>query len=162
MSSSEPRVETRSARPYACIRTRAPLSEWGRVNALVGEVRAWLDERGVAVVGAPQYRYHSVDVAGEIDVEVGWCVAEPVEGDGRVRPGEWPAGEYAVCDHVGSPDRITEAFARLDEWSARTGRPFAKRGETWVGRFETYLTDPAHEPDLDRWRTEVAYLLGTG
>ncbi|WP_156756900.1 GyrI-like domain-containing protein [Actinokineospora pegani] len=159
---SEPQIEYRPPKHYAGIRTQAPLSEWGRVNALLPEVQGWLAERGVAVVGPPMYRYHQVDEAGVIDVEVGWPVAEPVEGDGRVTAQEVPEGDYAVAVHEGSPDTIRETFDRLDEWSDRTGEYFDVRDGVWAGRFETYLTDPAHEPDMGKWRTEVAYLLNRG
>ena len=159
---TEPRVETRDEQPYASIRTTAPLSEWGRVNALLPEVRGWLAARGIAPAGAPFYRYHSVDPGGVIDVEVGWPVGSPVEGDGRVLAGARPSGEYAVVDHLGHPDRIHEAFALLDDWSERTGTAFAVRDGVWGGRFETYLTNPEEVPDLGEWRTEVAYLLAGG
>jgi len=158
---TEPHVESRTEQPYASIRTTAPLSEWGRVNALVPEVLEWLTARGITPVGAPFYRYHAVDPAGLIDVEVGWPVQDPVEGDGRVTAGARPAGDYAVLVHLGHPDRIREAFAALDDWSARTGTGFAVRDGVWAGRFETYLTHPDEVSDLGEWRTEVAYLLST-
>lgn len=31
----------------------------------------------------------------------------------------------------------------------------------WDGRFEFYPTDPAVEPDPERWEIEVAYLLAS-
>jgi hypothetical protein len=31
--------------------------------------------------------------------------------------------------------------------------------EVWGGRFEFYLTDPAEQPDREKWSIEIAYLL---
>ncbi|WP_285504318.1 GyrI-like domain-containing protein [Actinokineospora sp. NBRC 105648] len=152
----EPKIETRAAQPYAAIAISAPLSEWGRVNALIGEVYGWLAERGTTPAGPLFYRYHAVreDV---LDVEVGVPVAEPVEGDGRVIAGTKPAGDYAVLLHHGHPDQIRTSFAVLDAWSEREGVEWDVVDGVWAGRFESYLTDPAVEPDLANWDTEIAY-----
>ncbi|PPK67456.1 GyrI-like domain-containing protein [Actinokineospora auranticolor] len=152
----EPALETRPEQPYVSIAIEAPLSEWGKVNALVPEVFDWLARRGVPPVGALFYRYHSVadDV---LSVEVGVPVATPQEGDGRVRAGSKPAGTYAVLVHEGHPDRIRDTFAKLDDWAHREGVEWDLVDGVWAGRFESYLTDPAEEPDLGKWRTEVAY-----
>jgi hypothetical protein len=32
-------------------------------------------------------------------------------------------------------------------------------GERWGSRLEIYLTDPAQEPDLSKWVTELAFRL---
>ena len=37
--------------------------------------------------------------------------------------------------------------------------PLAKDGEVWGGMYESYRTDPAVEPDLDKLETELAYLV---
>ncbi|GAA2985190.1 GyrI-like domain-containing protein [Actinokineospora diospyrosa] len=152
----QPTIETRAAQPYVSIRTQASLAEWGKVNALIGEVYGWVAQRGVEPAGALFYRYHSV--AGDvIDVEVGVPVPSLVDGDGRVLGGSKPAGQYAVLMHNGHPDRIRETFAALDAWAEATGTEFDVTDGVWAGRFESYLSDPAVTPDPAEWRTEVAY-----
>ena len=32
-------------------------------------------------------------------------------------------------------------------------------GERWTSRLEWYLTDPAQEPDMTKWQTELAFRL---
>ncbi|MBM7775856.1 effector-binding domain-containing protein [Actinokineospora baliensis] len=152
----QPAIETRPEQPYVSLRTQASLAEWGRVNALIGEVYGWITERDIAPAGALFYRYHSV-AEDVIDVEVGVPVPTAVEGDGRVVAGSKPAGRYAVLMHEGHPDRIRETFAALDAWAEETGVDFDVTDGVWAGRFESYLSDPAVTPDPADWRTEVAY-----
>ncbi len=152
----EPKIETRPEQPCAAIAISAPLSAWGRVNALVGEVYDWLADRNITPAGALFYRYHAVR-ADVFDVEVGVPVAEPVEGDGRVEAGVKPAGRYAVLVHHGHPDQIRTAFATLDAWAEREGVEWDVTNGVWTGRFESYLSDPAVTPDLADWDVEVAY-----
>jgi effector-binding domain-containing protein len=96
-------------------------------------------------------------------VEVGVPVAEPadslIDPGGRVVAGAKPAGRYAIAVHHGHPDRIAAAHLELVGWAERTGVPLAKDGPEWGGMFESYLGDPAEQPDPSTWRTELAYLV---
>jgi effector-binding domain-containing protein len=157
---SEPTVLERTEQPYVAIPIRATLREWGEVNALAPEVFAWLAARGIAPAGALFYRHHVIGGFDEkFSVEVGVPVAEPVDGDGRVLAGAKPAGRYVVAVHHGHPDGIVKSHQALVEWAAREGVPLAKDGDVWGGMFESYRTDPAVEPDPDKWETELAYLV---
>ncbi|REE97007.1 GyrI-like domain-containing protein [Thermomonospora umbrina] len=153
-------IEERAERPCVAVSVEAPLREWGRVNALVPEVFAWLAERGIAPAGPLFYRYR---VAGDMDapfvVEVGVPVAEPAEGDDRVLAGTIPAGRYATLTHHGHPDGLYGSITRLQREAADQGLEWAMEGEVLAGCFEFYLTDPEVEPDMDRWSIELAYLI---
>lgn len=155
----EPVIEHRPARAYAGITESATLAEWGRVNALVGEIASWLAEQGVSPSGPPMYRYYSGDVGSAIEVEVCWPVEGPLPPSDRVSAGALPAGRYAVLVHHGHPDRIGESFAALEAWSERTGEEWDLDGGRWGCRYETYRSDPGAEPDPARWETEIAYRL---
>ncbi|GII89224.1 hypothetical protein Ssi03_72140 [Sphaerisporangium siamense] len=160
---NEPTVETQEERPYAAVPITAPLREWGRVNALVPEVYAWLRDRSVPPAGPLFYRYWSVDVRGDISLEVGVPVAAPVTGDGRVIAGVIPGGRYATLLHTGHPDRLLESLTALEKWGPAHGLRWDNRHEggheVWGGRFEFYLSDPAVEPDMDKWSIEIAYRI---
>lgn len=155
---SEPTVDNFPERHYAGISTEATLAEWGRVNALVPEVFAWLDGRGIAPAGAPIYRYHKVD-GGVISLDVGVPVGGPVESDGRVEPKTLLAGRYAVYMHRGHPDRIIESFALMDEWAHNNNVEWDITNGVWACRFESYGIDPAVQPDPAQWEVEIAYRL---
>ncbi|WP_152365532.1 GyrI-like domain-containing protein [Microlunatus speluncae] len=157
---NEPRVEDRSEQPYVSIRTRANFTEWGGVNALIGEVQDWLAARELAPAGPPLYRYHLIgNLTDRFDVEVGFPVAAPVAGDERVITGALPAGRYLVLEHRGHPDSIGGSHAALVDWAeahgvALTGSPDRLR---WGLMFESYVTDPAEVPEPGQWVTELVY-----
>ena len=74
-----------------------------------------------------------------------------------------PAGDYATLTYHGAPSGLVGATAVLLEWGAREDvrwdvQPTAA-GERWGVRLEIYRTDPAAEPDPDRWETELAFKL---
>jgi effector-binding domain-containing protein len=157
---TEPTVAERPEQPYVAIAIRATLREWGEVNALVPEVYGWLAARGISPAGAVFYRHLVVGGFDEkFSVEVGVPVAEPVEGDGRVVAGAKPAGRYVVAVHHGHPDGIARSHQALVAWAGEHGVPLAKDGEVWGGMYESYRTDPTVEPDLDKFETELAYLV---
>ena len=154
----EPKVEVRAEQPYAAIPIKVTLKEWGRANALVGEVIGWLSRQGIEFAGAPFFRYWTIgDMDREFDLEVGVPVASVVSGDGRVIAGFIPSGSYATMVHFGHPDRLAESLEALQEWGTRQGLEWNSRGEVWGGRFEFYLTNPAEQPDLEKWSIEIAY-----
>jgi effector-binding domain-containing protein len=157
----EPKIEARPAQPYAAIPIKAPMREWGRVNALVPEVFGWLARQGIAP-GPLFYRYRVIgDMDVPFEVEVGVVAPEAVEGDGRVIAGSIPAGRYAMLTHIGHPDDLFESITALRRWAADRGIAWDIRqegeSEVWGGCFEFYLSDPAVEPDMDKWSIELAY-----
>lgn len=165
--SGQPSLERREQRYYAGIPIRASLSEWYRVNALVPEIYEWLARNGIVPLGGPVYRYRTIgDHEREFDLDVGVPTAGPVTGDGRVHAGILPAGRYAVMIHHGHPDQQVRSHEALQAWVKAQGLAFALAGangtggdEVWTARCESYLTNPAEEPDLTKWSTELAYLL---
>jgi effector-binding domain-containing protein len=164
---SPPRLQARAEQPYAAIPITVTLREWGRANALVGEVLGWLALRGIAMAGAPFFRHRVFGgMDGAWELEVGAPVAAPVAGDGRVAAGAVPAGTYAVLEHHGHPDGIRHSIAALLGWAAREGVQLAAGDRDGTpllgGYFEFYQTDPADEPDPSRWVTEIAILTAEG
>ena len=161
---AEPRIEDRDAQPYAAIPVRVTLPEWGQANALLGEVLGWLAERNIPVSGPPVYRYRVIgDTDTAYELEVGWLVHSPVEGDDRVVSGEMPAGSYVTTTHTGHPDGLFQSYERLEAWAVEQGIEWASNSsggrEISGGRFELFMTDPAVEPDPAKWQVEVLYLL---
>jgi len=90
-------------------------------------------------------------------------VATAITGDERVQAGILPAGRYATLRHTGAPDTLVAATIVLRDWAAAEGLKWdvsqSADGEVWGCRLENYLTDPAVEPDLAKWVTELAYRL---
>jgi len=162
---SEPQLEDRPDQPYMGIRTQATMSELGTViSQRLGEVFAWLGTRGVAPAGPPFIRYHVIDMAAKLDIELGVPVVGAVSDDGNISAGVLPAGRYATLIYT-DVGRGIEANAALLDWGARQGLAWdswpAENGEGFGARIEFFLTDPQDEPDPTKWETEVAIRLAS-
>ncbi|HEY2949186.1 MAG TPA: GyrI-like domain-containing protein [Micromonosporaceae bacterium] len=105
-------------------------------------------ERADAVVAGPAFACIELR-PDDLRAAAGFPVAEPITGDGWVRPSTLPAGPAAVATHLGSCDAVESACAELDAWLA--GQGLVPDGVRW----EVYLTDPAAEPDPAQWLTHL-------
>lgn len=159
--SEEPEITERPAQPYVAIAASVTMATLGtEVPPLNGEVFAWLAAKGIAPAGPPFWRYTMVDMEHSLEVEAGVPVASPVAGDdGRVLAGVLPAGRYVTMRHVGPPDSLAGATGELLSWASSKGLTFDTDGTTWGCRLEIYLTDPATQPDMTKWETELSFRL---
>jgi effector-binding domain-containing protein len=77
--------------------------------------------------------------------------------------GVLPAGRYAAVTHVGHPNELVDATRALLDWADAEGLTWDVAadgsGERWGCRLEFYLTDPAAEPDMSKWETQLAFRL---
>jgi effector-binding domain-containing protein len=158
-----PKLEDRAEQTYVAIRTQATMDELPTViPQLLGDVFAWLHQRGIAPAGPPFIRYLVIDMAAQLDIEVGVPVAGAVSDDGRVVSGVLPAGRYASLIYT-DVRRGVEANAALLDWGAEHGLVWdtwtTERGDGFGARLESFLTDPDQEPDPAKWETEVAIRL---
>lgn len=161
----EPEVLDRAEQPYVAIRATVTMQTMADVLVpLMPEIFGWLAAHGGVPAGPPFWKYDVIDMAGELVVEVGVAVAEPVTGDERVVAGVLPAGRYATVVHVGHPDSLAGATGELLAWAQGKGLAFDMRhtdaGEAWACRLEEYLSDPAEVPDMNQWETRLAFRLG--
>ncbi|HEY3230779.1 MAG TPA: GyrI-like domain-containing protein [Roseiflexaceae bacterium] len=164
MKITDPKLEDRTEQPYMGIRTQVPMKEMGAglIPRLHGEVFAWLKKQGVAPAGAPFIRFHVINMESKMDIEMGVPVASALSGDGRVTPGVLPAGRYATLVYTGVRNGIKANKALID-WATEKGIAWDRwdtdKGDAFRSRIESYLTDPADEPDQAKWETEVAIRL---
>lgn len=163
--SAEPEITEFPARPYVAIAASVTMATLGTVvPPLNGEVFGWLAARGIASAGPPFWRYNVVDMEHGLEVEAGVAVASPVASpvageDGRVQAGVLPAGRYVTMRHVGPPESLYDATRTLLDWADAQGLRFDTDGNRWAARLEFYLTDPATQPDMTKWETELAILI---
>ncbi len=65
--------------------------------------------------------------------------------------------------HSGPPDTLAAATAGLLDWAQARGLAWdiarTDAGEHWGCRVEFYLTDPAEQPDVSKWQTQLAFRL---
>lgn len=160
---TEPEITQRAAQPYVGIRAWVAMAAIGSVADRIPEIFGWLGPRGIAPAGPPFFRYHIVNMEGQLEVEAGVPVASAVQDDGDVRAGTLPAGRFAVMTHTGAPETLVAATAELLDWAEAHGLAWdvtrTEAGVKWGCRVEFYLTNPAEQPDASRWQTQLAFRL---
>ncbi|CAN7382756.1 GyrI-like domain-containing protein [Devosia sp. LjRoot16] len=162
---STPEIVTRPDQPFAAIRVSLDRGEIpSKAPPLIGEVAGWLAGKGAAPMGAPFFSYLEMPEDGLMVMEVGFPTATLLAGDSRVRTGTIPAGRFATLIHTGPYDGLYQANVALGEWLGKQGIPHPMPedapGEYDAALLEIYATDPADEPDPQKWETEVAFRLG--
>jgi effector-binding domain-containing protein len=158
-----PVIVERAAQPYVAIRGTVGMDRIPEIADRMPEVFIWLGERGIEPAGPPFFKYNLIDMARQLEIEVGVPVASSVDGDGTVLSGVLPAGRYATVTHVGHPAELVATTAALLEWAEKQGLTWdvseSPAGERWAARLESYHTDPAEEPDMNKWEIELAFRL---
>jgi effector-binding domain-containing protein len=158
---TKPKLEDRKEQHYVGIRTQVPSSKFKKIiPQFLDELFAWLEKQGVEwdKTSAPFMRYHVINMAGNMDVELGVPIAAAVQGDGNIQAGVIPAGRYASLVYSGVTG--IKGNKALIEWAAKNDIKWDRwedeNGDAFRARIEFFLTDPAEEPDRKKWETEVA------
>jgi effector-binding domain-containing protein len=170
---TEPKLIDRAEQPYVSIRKLVTMQTLAEVADELPGLFGRLTGNGVEPSGAPFFKYNVIRMPDLLDVEVG--VPVPVgtaaeqqiraalDGDDRILSGVLPGGRFASVTHVGHPDGLLEATAALLDWGSEQGLRWDMsendQGQTWGLRLELYKTDPAIEPDLNKWETELVFRL---
>lgn len=131
--------------PMLSIRQTVPVADLPSTQGeCLNELWSLLRDERHTPAGPPFVRYHTFDDV-QTDVEVGVPVDGDVNGRGRIVRGELPGGRAVTTVHLGSHDRLAEAYARLEDGVAAHG---GANGPAW----EVYeWIDLTHEPDPQNW-----------
>jgi effector-binding domain-containing protein len=160
----EPRIVTRDEQPYVGVPLTVTMSSLPQaIDSTFPRIFAWLEERGIALAGPPFIRYFVIDMAADLEIELGVPVPAGIEGDEQIRAAVLPGGQYVSLLHTGSYDQLIAANETLQDWAGQRGVSFDSwdtgHGSGWRSRFECFITDPSAEPDPSKWETEIAYLI---
>ncbi|MCO8276894.1 GyrI-like domain-containing protein [Actinoplanes sp. TRM 88003] len=159
----EPTIVERAEQPYVGRRESITMTQFARVADHLPTMFARLGERGVPVTGAPFFRYRVIDMSADLVVEAGIPIAERVEPAAPMFVETLPAGRYVTVSHVGHPDELMTVTARMLDWARDRGLQWDMQptptGEVWGCRLEVLLTDPAEQPDMRKWRTDLFFKL---
>ncbi|MEU6484994.1 GyrI-like domain-containing protein [Streptomyces sp. NPDC046887] len=160
---SGPEVRSRPEQPYVFLRRTVRMDGFAAIADRLPELAAWLAARDVQADGAPFFRYNSLHLDGESEVEAGIPVAALPEPEGDVGVALLPAGRYAVVTHTGPPDLLPDTEAALRDWARAEGLDWDMREvdgvEHWGCRLEVLRTDPRAHPDPAHWQTDLAFRL---
>src|SRR5689334_1657853 len=121
MKITEPKIDQRKEQPYAGIRARVSISELpNTIPTLVDEVYGWLGKQGIESVGGSFIRFNVINMADNLDIQIGVPVVSPITGDGRVQAGMIPAGRYASLIYTGVANGMPANKVLID-WAAEQG-----------------------------------------
>ncbi len=134
-----------AAQPAAVERATTPAADLpAAVDRAFPALFERLGKAGVEPAGPPFIRY--LETGDPLEVELGVPVSGEV-GDGE--QASLPAGRTAVLRHVGPYSELRAACERL-------GQEVERLGERASGPFwESYVTNPAEEPDASKRITEI-------
>ncbi|MCI3220916.1 GyrI-like domain-containing protein [Streptomyces sp. NP-1717] len=162
----EPAVSARGEQPYVGVARGVTMETIHEIADRVPWVIGRLAELGIAPAGPPFLRYRVIDMKNLLQVEAGVPVAAAPElpPDSGLFADVLPGGRYLTAVCVGTADvAVTREFL---EWAQahemRWDRDTTSAGDRWGCRLERFLTNPAEEPDPEKWRTELAFRLADG
>jgi AraC family transcriptional regulator len=146
-----------SPQPVLVARRRVGRSEIaGTIAEVLPKIFLYAQKNGIALTGLPFTRY--VDVGpGLLTIEPGMRIAPAGEDlksiDPEIVSDTLPAGPAATTTHIGPYEKLSDAYAAIQQWIEAEG--FVAAGAPW----ESYVTDPAEYPDPKDWKTEVFWPL---
>ena len=141
------------AQPALFIRRRIARHELQATLAeCLRKIYGYCHRVGIPLSGRPLTRYVSTG-PGLWIIEAGKPLVTAVAGEGEIEPGFLAGGPVAMAVHMGPYDRLSETYAAIERWIEANG--FRTGGAPW----ESYITDPADDPDPSHWRTDVYWPL---
>lgn len=141
--------------PTLSVRYRTSVAELpNSMGPIYGEIVGHMTRKEIAFAGAPFAAYYNMDM-NDLDVEIGFPVASPVEGAGRVTAGTLPGGTYATAKHTGPYTTIEATYNALMAFVAEKGLQ-----PTTSFMFEEYLNSPEDTPP-ERLETVIYFPIAT-
>jgi len=146
---TEIRMTEHQAQLTAVVRERVPVKDLPQffARALHQALEA-MQSQGHHPVGPPFSLYHGMPTDA-VDVEAGFPVDGPITAVDGVAPGSLPAGRVVEATHVGPYDRLPQTYEEIVGYMKEQG--LTPSSDMW----ESYLSDPAQEPDPATWRTQI-------
>jgi effector-binding domain-containing protein len=120
----------------------------GFLGRAYSDVATYARSVGSDIAGMPFARFRMLDDV-LCEVEAGFPVSTPVEGDGDITASTLPGGNAAVVTYFGPYDEMKPAYEAIETWVADRGAD--PDGPAW----EVYFTDPGEQPDPKTWKTEI-------
>ena len=121
-----------------------------RLSELYNELLVFGAKSGVAITSRPIAIYHRFDENRAV-FEAGIPVVEKMPVSGRILYRTMPESDQVVADYYGSYDTLEDGHNAVQQWLMRYRRKLS--GYPW----EMYVTDPAAEPDPNKWLTRIFY-----
>ena len=145
-------IKEQSPQPTLSIRTRTPVDNLPQLlGESYGKIAAYLAELGFQPGGAPFAAYFNMDMQ-DLDVEIGFPVADPVPGKDDIQASQVPGGKLAFALHTGLYGEIGPAYEALTQFAKEQG--YEPTGVS----YEFYLNDP-QETSPGQLQTQIIFPL---
>jgi effector-binding domain-containing protein len=145
-------------RPYAGIRLHTPFPGMFAVaTRALKDLRAWSKANGLEDEGPYFLRYYHCEMNEIMEIEAGVLTGRAPSDHPQIKAGLLPGGRYASLIYRGNGLRGNQA---LMQWGRDTGTAFEPidpaQAESYVCRYEAYLTDYRIEPRKLLWDVELS------
>lgn len=118
---SEVAVLEKGEQPTLMIRTTTTIAELPHViGGSYRKLAAYLARDKKTLSDVPYVRFLNFEPK-QLEVEIGFPVATPLQGDGAIVSGNIPAGLYAFCMYLGAYNQMEPVYAEMDQWIADNG-----------------------------------------
>jgi effector-binding domain-containing protein len=129
-------VKELPAQPVLSIRTKSAVQGLPQVlGASYGAIAQYLGSLGENPAGAPFVAYYNMDMQN-LDIEIGFPVSRPLDGQGNIQPSQVFGGKLATCLYVGPYSGVGPAYDALTQFVKDNGL------EASGAAYEFYLNDP--------------------
>jgi len=110
------KVSETIAWPTLAVRTRTPVTQLPKVLGQTYDlIYQYLQEIGEKPVEAAYAAYYNMDM-NDLDIEVGFVVAKPLPGRGRIYSSEIPGGNQASTMYKGPYNQMEPVYKAFSEW----------------------------------------------
>lgn len=137
--------------PTLTIRMITKVEELPRViGESYGKIAAYLNEIGELMSDVPFVAYHNMDMQN-LDVEMGFPVAQPLPGKDEVKPGFIPEGKIIFCMYRGPYAEMEPVYIEMSQWFGQN------ECQPSGVAYEYYYNDP--EFPENEWLTKIVMPL---
>jgi effector-binding domain-containing protein len=136
-------MKEEQAQPVLSIRTRAAVRDLpGIIGESYGKIMQYMEKIGKQPSGAPFVAYYNMDM-DDLDLEIGFPVAEPLDGNDEINRSEIPAGKYVSMTYKGPYTGMEQPYGEMAKWIGERG--YKPKGIA----YEYYYNSPMEVPESE-------------
>jgi effector-binding domain-containing protein len=133
-------IKDQPAQAALSIRARTRVQDLPRtLGESYAKIGQFLEQIGEGPAGPPFTAYFNMDME-DLDIEVGFPVARPLDGKGEIQASELPGGQVGTCLFTGPYPELATAYEALTRFIQDQG--FQPTGVA----YEQYFNDPGKVP----------------
>ena len=115
------------------------------------KINKYMDDHGIESTEVPLTIYHFWSDT-LVDIEIGIPVNDStITGNDEIKLNKIKSGYVVTATHYGPYERLPETYFGINEWMRKN--KVVVTGPPW----ESYITDPATEPDPEKWKTAIFF-----